>query len=144
MPGFFYQIDYTLTEVADDAPICTRSGGAAIPCPIAGAYAARRRRGNGHYVGTYLAWGANNNGWWGEGEIKFYLDGDVEGATICGTGTEDYFGGAWAFEHPVGAYGAYSTPYLGHAAGDYVRRVFPRAAAFRPVPLARPGPDPVP
>ncbi len=33
--------------------------------------------------------------------------------TICGTGTEDYFGGAWNFEHPQGQYGVYSTPFLG-------------------------------
>ena len=59
-------------------------------------------QGQGQYVGTYLAWGVNNNGWWGEGEIKFYLDGDGEWPTICGTGTEDYFGGAWNFEHPAG------------------------------------------
>ena len=32
--------------------------------------------GPGHYVGTYLAWGVNSDGWWGEGEVKFYLDGD--------------------------------------------------------------------
>jgi hypothetical protein len=53
-------------------------------------------------VGTYIAWGVNNNGWWGEGEIKFYIDGDDQFPTICGTGTEDYFGGAWNFEHPRG------------------------------------------
>ena len=70
-------------------------------------------RGQGHYVGTYLAWGVNNTGWWGEGEIKFYLDGDGDWPTICGTGTEDYFGGAWNFEHPPGEYGIYSTPFLG-------------------------------
>ena len=52
-------------------------------------------KGQGHYVGTYLAWGVNNNGWWGEGEIKFFMDGDKDWPTICGTGTEDYFGGAW-------------------------------------------------
>jgi hypothetical protein len=70
-------------------------------------------RGQGHYVGTYIAWGVNNNGWWGEGEVKFYLDGDGEFPTICGTGTEDYFGGAWNFEHPQGQYGVYSSPYSG-------------------------------
>jgi hypothetical protein len=69
--------------------------------------------GQGHYVGTYLAWQANSSGWWGEGEIKFYLDGDGDFPTICGTGTEDYFGGAWNFEHPRGEYGTYSTPFLG-------------------------------
>lgn len=53
--------------------------------------------GNGHYVGTYLAWNALNSNWWGEGEVKFYLDGDGEFPTIADTGTEDYFGGAWGF-----------------------------------------------
>jgi hypothetical protein len=69
--------------------------------------------GPGHYVGTYLAWGSNSSGWWGEGEMKFYLDGDYEFPTICGTGTEDYFGGAWAFEVPEVGYVPYSTAFLG-------------------------------
>jgi hypothetical protein len=69
--------------------------------------------GRGKYVGTYLAWGVNRPGWWGEGEIKFFLDGDEEFPTICGTGTEDYFGGAWNFDVPGQGYTAYSTPYLG-------------------------------
>ena len=64
-------------------------------------------------MGTYLAWQVNNNGWWGEGEIKFYMDGDQDYPTICGTGTEDYFGGAWNWERPIGTYRTYSTPYLG-------------------------------
>ena len=70
--------------------------------------------GHGQYVGTYIAWGANSNGWWGEGEIKFYLDDDTDFPTIAGTGTEDYFGGAWSFldSHGTG-YATYSTPYLG-------------------------------
>lgn len=69
--------------------------------------------GSGHYAGTYLAWGSNSPGWWGEGEIKFYLDDDDEFPTICGTGTEDYVGGAWDFEVPGQGYTTYSTPYLG-------------------------------
>lgn len=69
--------------------------------------------GAGHYVGTYLAWGVNSPGWWGEGEIKFFLDDDDEFPTICGTGTEDYFGGAWNFELPGRGYAEYCTPYLG-------------------------------
>lgn len=77
--------------------------------------------GQGHYVGTYLAWGVNSSGWWGEGEIKFYLDGDLDEGpdggggfpTICGTGTEDYFGGAWNFDVPGQGYTAFTTPYLG-------------------------------
>lgn len=54
----------------------------------------------------------NNNGWWGEGEIKFYLDGDKEFPTICGTGTEDYFCGAWDFDIN-GHYVPFSTAYTG-------------------------------
>lgn len=69
--------------------------------------------GRGKYVGTYIAWGVNRPGWWGEGELKFYLDGDDEYPTICGTGTEDYFGGAWNFDVPGHGYTAYSTPFLG-------------------------------
>ena len=53
-------------------------------------------RGQGQYVGTYMAWGVNNCRWWGEGEIKFFLDGDDPFPTICGTGTEDYFNTAWS------------------------------------------------
>jgi hypothetical protein len=70
-------------------------------------------RGAGQYVGTYLAWGVNSRGWWGEGEVKFYLDGDREFPTVCGTGTEDYVGGAWNFDVPGQGYTAFSTPYLG-------------------------------
>ncbi len=72
-------------------------------------------RGQGQYVGTYIAWGVHNNRWWGEGEVKFYLDGDGEYPTICGTGTEDYFGGSYCFENPEkpGSYLTYTTPYAG-------------------------------
>lgn len=75
-------------------------------------------RGRGHYAGTYLAWGVNSSGWWGEGEIKFYMDGDAGDpadrfATIVGTGTEDYVGGAWNFDVPGQGYTSYTTPYLG-------------------------------
>jgi hypothetical protein len=70
--------------------------------------------GQGHYVGTHIVWGSNSNGWWGEGELKFYLDDDTDFPTIAGTGTEDYFGGAWSFLDNSGTgYATYSTPYLG-------------------------------
>ena len=70
--------------------------------------------GAGLYVGTYIAWGVNNNGWWGEGEIKFYLDGDRDFPTICGTGTEDYFCGSYDFCSLDGRnYETYTTPHSG-------------------------------
>ena len=46
-------------------------------------------KGKGQYIGTYMHWGVKSNGWWGEGEIKFYIDGDTDCPSICGTGTED-------------------------------------------------------
>ena len=69
-------------------------------------------KGNGHYVGTYMHWGVKSNRWWGEGEIKFYIDGDKEFPTVCGTGTEDYFCGAYNFD-VNGQYVEYTTPYAG-------------------------------
>ena len=69
--------------------------------------------GCGRYVGTALFVGLNGDGnWWGEGELKFYLDDDEQFPTICGTGTEDYFCGSydWEVDHQ---YRTYSTPYAG-------------------------------
>lgn len=112
--GFFYQITYALTEVPDDAAYFHAQWQRSNPLPYQQVHVlADGIKGQGHYVGTYLAWGVNNNGWWGEGEIKFFMDGDGQFPTICGTGTEDYFGGAWNFEHPAGQYGVFSSPYSG-------------------------------
>ena len=114
VPALYYQITYTLTEVPDDCAYLHAQWRRSNPLPYQEVHTLLDGVvGQGQYVGTYLAWGVNNTGWWGEGEIKFYLDGDGEWPTICGTGTEDYFGGAWNFEHPPGEYGVYSTPFLG-------------------------------
>lgn len=69
-------------------------------------------KGSGLYVGTYINWGVKSNGWWGEGEIKFYIDGDSDFPSICGTGTEDYFCGAYNFDVD-GRYREFTTPYSG-------------------------------
>jgi hypothetical protein len=112
--GFYYQVDYTLTEVPEDAAYFHAQFRRANPLPYAVEHVLLDGvKGWGQYVGTYAAIQPNSNKWWGEGEIKFYLDGDGQFPTICGTGTEDYFGGAWNWEHPQGQYGVYSTPYLG-------------------------------
>jgi hypothetical protein len=110
----YYQINYTLTEVPIDTGYFHAQFRRVNPLPYKDVYTILKGvRGQGHYVGTYLAWGSNNAGWWGEGEIKFYLDGD-EFPTICGTGTEDYFCGSYGFEHPVKKiYQDFTTPYAG-------------------------------
>lgn len=53
--------------------------------------------GRGQYVGTYIGHGAFSPGWWGEGEVKFYMDGDRDYPTIAGTGEEDYFLGSYIY-----------------------------------------------
>jgi hypothetical protein len=70
-------------------------------------------RGAGLYVGTALAWSAHSEGWWGEGEVKFFLDGDGEFPTLADNGTEDYFGGAWGFAGPQGREQEFSAPFVG-------------------------------
>lgn len=112
--GFYYQITYALTDVPEDRAYLHAQWRRSNPLGYMDVHTLLDGiKGQGHFVGTYLAWGVNNTGWWGEGEIKFYLDGDDEWPTICGTGTEDYFGGAWNFEFPKGEYGVFSSPYSG-------------------------------
>ncbi len=96
----YYQINYCLTDVPEDSAYFHAQFHRVNPNPYKSDYTILDNvEGEGHYVGTYMAWGVNNNGWWGEGEIKFFLDGDKEFPTICGTGTEDYFCGSYNFEN---------------------------------------------
>ena len=109
----YYQINYTLTDVPEDCAFFHAQFRRANPLPYGQVYTILDGvRGQGQYVGTYMAWQVNNTGWWGEGEIKFYLDGDGEFPTICGTGTEDYFCGSYNFD-VGGQYREFTTPYSG-------------------------------
>jgi hypothetical protein len=75
--------------------------------------------GTGHYVGTYIGLTSLQRFWWGEGEVKFYLDDDSEYPTQVSTGLEDYAGGAWAFQNalsndPAPSPIPFSAPYFGY------------------------------
>lgn len=111
----FYQINYTLTAVPDDVAYFHAQFRRVNPLPYKDVYTVLDGvKGQGQYVGTYMAWGVNNSGWWGEGEIKFYIDGDDKFPTLCGTGTEDYFCGSYNFEnHETHQYQPFTTPYAG-------------------------------
>jgi hypothetical protein len=111
----YYQINYTLTEIPDDAAYFHAQFRRVDPLPFKSVYTILDGvEGVGHYVGTYMAWEAHSTGWWGEGEIKFFMDGDKEFPTICGTGTEDYFCGSYNFENKATKqYQEFSTPYAG-------------------------------
>jgi Protein of unknown function (DUF2961) len=111
----YYQINYALSDVPADAAYFHAQFRRTNPLPYMSNYTVLDGiQGRGHYVGTYLAVGVTNSGWWGEGEIKFFIDGDDEQQfpTICGTGTEDYFGGAYDWD-VGGQYVTYTTPFLG-------------------------------
>ena len=113
----YYQIDYTLTEVPEDTAYFHAQFRRVNPLPYKDVYTILDGvKGRGQYAGVYMAWGVNNRGWWGEGEIKFYIDGGKDFPTICGTGTEDYFCGSYNFENKkTNQYQEYTTPYAGLA-----------------------------
>lgn len=114
----YYQIDYTLTTVPEDAAYFHAQFRREDPLKQAGLYTILDGvEGKGHYVGTYMAWEVHSTRWWGEGEIKFFMDGDREFPTICGTGTEDYFCGSYNFDTKgpdgKGRYTEFTGPYAG-------------------------------
>ena len=109
----YYQIDYVLTEIPEGCAYFHAQFRRTNPNPYKSDYTIIDGiEGKGHYVGTYMAWQVNNDGWWGEGEIKFFMDGDDEFPTICGTGTEDYFCGSYNFDIG-GKYQEFNSLYAG-------------------------------
>ena len=108
----YYQVNYTLTAVGADEGYFHAQYRRSNPNVGSLHTILDGVKGKGQYVGTYMGIGVNNNGWWGEGEIKFFLDGDREYPTIAGTGTEDYFCGSYNFDRG-GKYVEFSTPYAG-------------------------------
>ena len=119
IPSFFFQVDYCLYDELPEAAAYFHAQWRRSKITELGQdhVILDGVRGSGQYVGTFLALSALERYWWGEGEIKFYLDGDDKYPTICGTGTEDYFGGAWSFAALGGGKmveQTYSTPFLGY------------------------------
>ncbi len=108
----YYQIDYMLAPVAEE-DACFHAQFRRNRINETSDYTVvDNLRGKGQFVGLYMAWGVHNTGWWGEGEIKFFMDGDGKFPTICGTGTEDYFCGSYNFDRE-GQYKEFCTPYSG-------------------------------
>jgi hypothetical protein len=123
---FYYQVDYELGEVPNDlAYFHAQWRRAVTPIDKPEHVIIDGLKGKGQYVGTYLAWTQLADGWWGEGEIKFFMDGDKEYPTICGTGTEDYFCGAWCFGD------TYSTAFLGYPFSSVKEGEVPKHGLYR-------------
>jgi hypothetical protein len=113
----YYEVDYTNTAVPADAAYFHAQFRRINPLPYKEVYTILDNiKGEGQYVGTYIAWGTHSSGWWGEGEVKFYIDGDKDFPTINSTGTEDYFGGSYDFENSgKKQYEEFTAPYSGLA-----------------------------
>lgn len=131
--GFFYQITYELDEVPQDTAYFHAQWRRSVTPIDAPEYVILEGvRGKGHYVGTYLAWTQLSNGWWGEGEIKFFMDGDADDSpTICGTGTEDYFCGAWGFYGPEGKEETFCAPFAGYPLCVHKPNEVPKHGLYR-------------
>jgi hypothetical protein len=97
MPWLFYQVDYTLGDtITDDMGRFHAHFRRENPCPMERDYQLLKTSGGpGVFVGAVIGVNPKKPGWWGEGEMKFYLDGDDQYPTICGTGTEDYLCSGW-------------------------------------------------
>lgn len=143
--AFFYQIDYCLY---DDTPedlgyFHAQWRRESLTRPQKDYVLVDNIKGHGHYIGTHLMLSTLERYWWGEGEMKFYIDGDDEYPTQCSTGTEDYFGGAWSFGGYTDEKGymmekTYCTPFLGYPFysrddnfhNDYYNRDVPPMRSF--------------
>lgn len=106
----FFNIDYVLDVThTDDMLYFHASWRRVRPTTLGNDFEILPRvRGAGRFLGCHLGIILNkdNPGWWGEGEVKMFVDGDTDHPTLAGTGTEDYIGTAWG-------QGVYSHQYQG-------------------------------
>jgi len=122
---FFYQIDYCEKEIdGDEAYFHARWNRSTTSRENPEHIILENVKGEGHYVGTVIGWTQFSNGWWGEGEVKFFLEGE-KNPTICTTGTEDYFGGAWGFEE------TFNSPFCGYPLWRKEMGEVPRHGLYR-------------
>ncbi len=98
---FYYDVDYTIgDEHKDDVPYFHAHFRRENPTTLKKDFEILPEViGRGRYLGAHIGVIVNKKAyattWWGEGEVKIYLDGDREYPTLCGTGTEDYIGTAF-------------------------------------------------
>lgn len=105
--AFYYNFDYRLEDRPQrDVRYFHTQYRNYFPAPVGRPLTICDVKGAGHFVGTVVSVLANSDGWWGEGDDNFYVDGASK-PVISGTGSEDYFCGAWDFGH------AFQTPYFG-------------------------------
>ena len=92
--SFYYHIDYTEEPLPEKAAYFCAQYRNEFPEKTGRDYLILDAEGEGHYVGTVMSARSRSPFWFGEGDARFYVDGDQK-PTIQGTGTEDYFLMAW-------------------------------------------------
>ncbi|MDA1191529.1 MAG: DUF2961 domain-containing protein [Candidatus Poribacteria bacterium] len=104
----FYQVDYTLGDDIDgEVGRFHAQFRRQNPTVLKDDYVLLETEGHGHFIGCVVGVRSMREGWWGEGEVKFFIDDDGEFPTICGTGSEDYACTAWGMrEHQTIYHGA--------------------------------------
>lgn len=102
--SFYYHIDFTQEERLPEktAYFCAQYRNE-FPEKTGSDYLILDAEGEGHYVGTVMSVRSRSPFWFGEGDAKFYIDGDPQ-PTIQGTGTEDYFLMAWGLSERLFPY----------------------------------------
>ncbi|MCK5650252.1 MAG: DUF2961 domain-containing protein, partial [Gemmatimonadetes bacterium] len=98
--SFYYHIDYTeVDELPENTAYFHAQYKQEFPETLGQDYLILDAEGQGHYVGTVMSVQSRSPNWFGEGDVRIYVDGDTI-PTIQGTGTEDYFLSAWGLtEH---------------------------------------------
>ena len=92
-------------------------------------------KGRGHYVGVTMSVLQNQDEWWGEGDDMFFIDGDKL-PTIEGTGSEDYFSGAWDFGGKPFSYELFGAPVVGNEVAGSHSSVY-RFHLDSPIPFTK-------
>lgn len=117
--SFYYYVDWQKhASIPQDAAYFHAMYRQEFPCVMGRNYLIADIQGCGHYVGTVQSVYHSSDGWYGEGDDFFFIDGAVE-PSLRGTGTEDYFCDAWGFRLQEGPF--YGVPVCeGRKAGDRV------------------------
>jgi len=94
--AFYYYIDYNKYDSIDTPLRFHAHYRQEYPCTEGKNYTFLEAQGKGHFVGVSLSIHNRADGWWGEGDDMFFIDGE-EKPSLHGTGSEDYFCGAWCY-----------------------------------------------
>ena len=105
-----------------------------FPCVVGRDYLILDAQGKGQFVGCNLSVRCREEGWWGEGDDRFYIDGEAE-PSLRGTGSEDYFCDGWGLRQMDGLF--YGCPLM-----EGWDKVGARTTAYRfhvqdPVPFTK-------